>query len=123
MNAYRQRGMSSLSLLAVLGLVGFFLLALFRVGPLYLDNYFVGAAMASMQDEKFHEMDDAEIRKKLFSYFIINNVRDIDRSTVKIERLNNDTLIKVDYEKRVEFLGNLDVVAKFENHLHSSQRR
>lgn len=122
MKADLQRGMSSLSLLAVLCIGGFFLLALFRVGPLYLDNYFVGAAMESMREEDFHKMDDAEIFKKLFSYFTINNVRDIKRSTVKIERPKDGTLIKVDYEKRVNFLGNLDVVVKFENHLHSSQR-
>jgi len=117
-----QRGMSSLGFLFTLGFAGFFLLALFRVGPLYLDNYFVGAAMNSMADENFHEINDAAIRKKLFDYFTINNIRDIKHSMVKIERDREGTLIKVDYEKRVNFLGNLDVVASFENHLHSSQR-
>lgn len=42
---------------------------------------------------------------------------------VDIERDRTGVLIKVDYEKRVNFLGNADVVVSFTNHLHSSNYR
>ena len=121
MNKRLQKGLSSLSLLAIIGLGGFFLLAAFRLGPLYLDNYFVSSALENLSEEKVHEMSDGQIRRKLANYFLVNNVRDIDMKDIEIERERTRTLVKVDYQKRVHFLGNVDVVVNFKNHFDSSQ--
>ncbi len=118
-----QSGLSSLGLLVILSASAFFLLVLFRVGPLYLDNYFVAAALKNMGEESLVEMSDDQIRRKLQSYFTINNVRTVTMRNVDIERDRTGVLIKVDYEKRVNFLGNADVVVSFTNHLHSSNYR
>ena len=118
-----QSGLSSLGLLIILSASAFFLLVLFRVGPLYLDNYFVSAALKNMGEEALVDMRDDEIRRKLQSYFTINNIRFISMRSVDIERDREGVLIKVDYEKRVHFLGNADVVVTFSNHLHSSDYR
>jgi len=112
--------MSSLSMLMLFAALGFVLLALFRVGPLYLDDYFVGAALDSMREENIDQLSDGDVRRKLRDYFSINNIRDIDVRTVDIERSARGTLIKVDYEKRVGLLGNVDVVVTFTNHLNSA---
>lgn len=112
--------MSSLGLLVLLAALGFMLLVLFRVGPLYLDNYFVGAALTSMGEESVNELSDGEVRRKLRDYFSINNIYDIDVRTAIIERSTSGTVIKVDYEKRVGLLGNIDVVVTFTNHLNSA---
>jgi hypothetical protein len=118
-----QSGLSSLSLLIILSASAFFLLVVFRVGPLYLDNYFVSSALKNMGDETLVELRDDEIRRKLQAYFTINNIRDISMRTVEIERDREGVLIKIDYEKRVNFLGNADVIVTFTNHLHSSDYR
>ena len=123
MNHRRQSGLSSLSLLIILSASAFFLLVLFRVGPLYLDNYFVAAALKDMGEEALVEMRDDEIRRKLQSYFTINNIRSVSMRNVDIERDRTGVAIKVDYEKRVNFLGNADVVVTFTNHLHSTDYR
>src|SRR5690554_3429709 len=120
MNNRYQCGMSSLSMLMLFAALGFVLLALFRVGPLYLDDYFVGAALDSMREENIDQLNDGDVRRKLRDYFSINNIRDIDVRTVDIERSARGTLIKVDYEKRVGLLGNVDVVVTFTNHLNSA---
>lgn len=121
MKKHSQRGISSLGLLAILAIGGFVLLAAFRLGPLYIDNYFVSSALDSLADEKIHEMSDGQIRRKLANYFVVNNVRDIDTRDIEIERERTHTLVKVDYEKRVDFLANVDVVVEFKNHFNSSQ--
>ncbi len=123
MKRHDQSGISSLSLLVILAAAAFFLLVGFKVGPLYIDNYFVSAALKQMGDEPLLEMRDDEIRRKLQSYFLINNVRDISMRQVQVERDREGVLIKVDYEKRVNFLGNADVVVAFTNHLHSADYR
>ncbi len=47
----KQQGISMLGGLILLAVVGFFPTAIFKVGPLYLDNSFVKAAVSSLQNE------------------------------------------------------------------------
>jgi hypothetical protein len=116
----KQQGISMLGGLVLLAVVGFFLTAIFKVGPLYLDNSFVKAAVASLQKEDVHGMTDKDIRRKLGAQFDMNNVRDIDRKLIKVTREKTRTLVTLDYEKRVNFMGNVDIVVMFNNSYDSS---
>lgn len=116
-----QSGLSSISLLLVLVGGAFVLMAAFKVGPLYIDNYFVKSSVDALQDEDVRQMSNRAIVTALDRYFLINGVRDIDSSIIKIERNETSTVVKVDYEKRINFIGNLDVVVRFENHYDTSQ--
>ena len=111
----KQKGMTLLGGLTVLLIVGFILTAAFKVGPLYLDNSFVRAAIDSLAQENIHTMTDKDVRKKLNAFFDINNVRDIDTKQIKIIREKTKTLVTLNYEKRINFMGNVDVVVRFEN--------
>lgn len=120
MLARKQNGLSAVGFLVVLAIGGFVLTALFKVGPLYLDNYFVQGAMNTLADENIHEMTDARIRRKISNSFTINNVRNVDVKKVQIEREKTRTLVTLNYETRVNFMGNLDVVVVFNNVYDSS---
>jgi len=115
-----QSGLSSLGLLITLFVAAFFLLVVFRVGPLYLDNYFVAAAVKNLGNEPLQSLSNDEIRRKLQSYFTVNNISSVSTRAVGIERGREGVVIKVDYERRVHFLGNTDVVVTFSNHLNFS---
>lgn len=115
-----QSGMSSLTLLIVLIGSAFILLSVFKIGPLYLDNYFVKSSVEALQDEDVRKMSNRQIYNALSRYFTINGVRDISPKVAIIERSDTKTLVKIDYEKRVNFFGNLDVVVRFENHFDTS---
>lgn len=112
--------MSSLTLLLVLMAGAFVLLAAFKIGPLYIDNYFVRSSVNALQDEDVSKMSDHQIRTTLDRYFIINGVRDLSSRDVKIDRDSARTLVMMDYEKRIDFFANLDVVVSFENHFDTS---
>jgi hypothetical protein len=116
-----QQGITVLGGLVSLAIVGFILTAALKIGPLYLDNSFVKAAMDSLAEDSIHNMSDSEIRRKLLTHFDINNVRDIDMKLVKIEREKTHTQVSLNYEKRINFMGNLDVVVRFENTYDSSR--
>ncbi|MEZ5529152.1 MAG: DUF4845 domain-containing protein [Porticoccaceae bacterium] len=116
-----QRGISVLGALVTLAVVGFFLTAALKVGPLYLDNSFVKAAIDSLAEENIHTMTDSQVRRKLGDFFDINNVRDIDMKDIKIEREKTRTLVTLNYEKRVNFIANVDVVVRFNNSYDSSK--
>lgn len=116
-----EHGVSLLGILFVLLLVGFALTVLFRVGPLYLDDYTVRKSFAALSDGDARNLSDQAIRQKLYKYFVVNNVDSIDLKQVRIERNAARVLVSLYYERRVAFLGNLDVVAKF-NHVYDSSR-
>ena len=118
-----QKGMSSLTLLVIMLAGAFVLLAVFRVGPLYLDNYFINSSINALQDEDISRMSDTQIRKALDRYFLINGVRDRSAKEAEIERRKDGIAVKLDYEKRIDFLGNLDVVVTFENHFDTADHR
>tara|TARA_R110001592_G_scaffold116059_1_gene316978 strand:- start:117963 stop:118337 length:375 start_codon:yes stop_codon:yes gene_type:complete len=120
MKQKKQQGISLLGGLVLLAVVGFFLTAAFKVAPLYLDNSFIRAAIASLEQEDVHGMTDGDIRRKLGSQFDINNIRDVDTKEIKVVRQKTHTVVSLDYEKRVNFMGNVDVVVRFENSYDSS---
>lgn len=122
--AAHQRGYGLLEWLAILAAAGFFLLFAFRVVPLYAENRYVISALKSLEDggTRLSEMTDAEIRKKLANFYMINNVRsEGPTKNLKIDRSNNKVLVMVDYETRVNLFANIDVVMVFQNHLDSTR--
>jgi hypothetical protein len=116
-----QQGISVIGGLVVLAVVGFFLTAAFKLGPLYLDNSFISAALGGLNKEDIHNMSNREIRQKLSSQFDINNIRDIDSKQIEIKRERTRTIVTLDYEKRVNFMGNVDVVVTFKNSYDSTK--
>lgn len=116
-----ERGISLLGVLFVLLLVGFALTVLFRVGPLYLDDYTVRKSFEALGDGDTRNLSDQAIREKLYKNFVVNNVDSIDLKQVRIDRNPARILVSLYYERRVQFLGNLDVVAKFNNVYDSSR--
>ena len=122
MKQHKQRGLSALGILVLLAVIGFFLTIATRIGPLYLDNSFVDAALQSLADESVHKMSDAQIRRKLQAAFTINSVRDVYAKDTVIERKKTATTVSLDYERRIHFLANVDVVVIFKNTYDTSAR-
>lgn len=120
----KQSGFSLLQWLFILAVAGFFLLFAFRVVPLYAENRYVIAGLKSLQDggSRLVEMSNPEIKKKLDTFYMLNNVRsEGPTKNLDIDRSNNKVVVKVDYETRVNLFYNIDLVLTFENHLDSSR--
>jgi hypothetical protein len=121
MRGRKQRGVSPLGFLAVLAIGGFFLTVVFKVGPLFVDYYFVDAALQSLANEDVDKMNNRQIRRMVSDSFTINSVRDVDIKSMKVERDKTRTLVYFDYEKRVNFIANVDIVAVFHAEYDSSK--
>ncbi|MBQ0720008.1 MAG: DUF4845 domain-containing protein [Gammaproteobacteria bacterium] len=122
MRQHKQQGLSALGILLVLAIAGFFLTIATKVGPLYLDNSFVNAALQSLASEPIHKLSDGKIRRRLQDSFTINNIRDVNAKDTVIERKKTATTVTLDYERRVNFFANVDVVVVFENTYDTSAR-
>ena len=116
--------MNSLLLLFVLASFGFFLTCFFKVGPAYLDNHYIVAALRDLAEEHpddLAHLSKSTIRQELSKFYTINNVRGEAAKSLEVERKQDKTIISVAYETRVPFIANIDVVIKFNNVLDSSR--
>ncbi|MBV1930176.1 MAG: DUF4845 domain-containing protein [Porticoccaceae bacterium] len=121
MRECKQRGASPLGFLAILVIGGFLLTAVFKIGPLFVDYYFVDAALQALAQEDIDQMKNRQIRRIVSDSFTVNSVRDVDIKTLQIERDKTGTLVYFDYEKRVNFIANVDIVAVFHTEYDSSK--
>lgn len=111
----RQTGLGALGWLIVLAVASFFLVCLFRVGPVYLDYYqtrevlndvFADGAAAG---KSRHELVDA-LNKRLD----INRIETIKAKDLRFEDTRQGRVVDASYEKRVALIANIDVVVKFD---------
>ena len=119
-----QRGLGMLQWLVVIVVVALLGKFAFSVVPIYAENMYVQTALKSLEDgaEKLENMTDAEIKKKLTNFYMINNVRSKGPTeNIKIERESERVLVTVDYETREAYLANIDIIVSFQNHLDSSR--
>jgi hypothetical protein len=119
---YQQRGAGLLQWLVIILVVVFIGLFAFRVVPLYVENKYVESGLKALDDGgvRLVDMNDQDIRKRMANFYLINNVRsEGPTKNINIVRESDRVVVMIDYEARVRLFWNLDVVARFENHLDS----
>ena len=62
-------------------------------------------------------MTVSDVRNRVANSLRINNVTGFELSNIGLRRGNGVPIITVAYERRVELIANLDVVAKFDSTL------
>lgn len=111
-----QRGLSSLGMLFVLLVIMFVATCAIKLLPHYMDNWsFASAIETSVENNEYDDMSVGQIRQKLGKYMTMNRVDGIKSRDLRIQKRDGMVLIDASYEKRVEFLFNIDVVMKFDN--------
>ena len=113
-----QNGVSRFGLLMLFLLIGGFLTFGLKVGPIYIDyNVITGICRELLSSGEAEDMSTREIRERVGNALRINNISDFDLSSIRLQRESNRPLITIEYERRVELVGNLDIVAKFDHSL------
>lgn len=112
--ANKQRGLTMLSWLIVIGIAVFFILIGIKMIPTYLENYSIRQVLATMENDRaVRKMTPHEMKKSFLKRLKINSVYDFDRSNLKIKKENEGTSMKVDYEVRKPVAGNVAIVMTF----------
>ena len=130
-SAKYQRGISSLGWLTIILVIGFFTIVLFKLIPVYADNYYIVAGLKSLNELEspeggFEGVSNSDIQRHMSNFFTVNNVRGDVTKALEIERLKNKFIVKMNYEKRVAVFDNpilkkLDVVVTFNNEFDSTR--
>ena len=89
-----------------------------KVVPLYVDHNLVsGVCEELIENGEVANMIITEIRQRVSNTLRINNVTDFDLSSITLRKENDQAIITIAYERRVELAANLDVVAKINTDL------
>lgn len=111
----RQRGMTGIGWLIVLALVALFATVALRLVPVYLEYYKVVTALESVvREPNLQQMSREEILTRLFNRFDIDDVDNVRRQDIRIERGPGQVTVRAAYERRVQLLGNVDAVVHFD---------
>lgn len=109
-----QSGMTLLSFVVVLAVVGFAAYIAMRLFPMYQEFYAVKSSMKGLANEAgVSDMDPGRIQELFFRRLDINYATNVKPTHVKIERMEGGWNMKVSYEVRRPLVGNLDVVGNF----------
>lgn len=113
-----QRGFSKLGFLCMLVLlVSVFTFGL-KVLPVYIDHNFVrGVAETLVESGRASSMTQAEVREEIAASMRVNNVRDFDLDDITTTRSGGNSVININYERRIPLAGNMDVVLSFEDQI------
>lgn len=112
----QQKGYTLISLTFILGLVAFFILLLFKIGPIYLDHVKVKNAFSALENQgNLAELSDSEIRSSLDKRFNMNYVGDLKAQEVKIIKQGGYVKVEADYEVVRQIVGNLSVLVEFDD--------
>lgn len=113
-NGRKQQGMTFISILVLLVIGGFFILLAFKLGPIYIENYHVKSALASLQNEPgVAGKAPRELRILIDKKLYINEVRSFNPKQFKIKNQDNKKVVEIKYEVRTPILGNVDALVKF----------
>jgi hypothetical protein len=114
----RQHGFSTIAILMAI-LIGFFALtALVRVVPVYIDNFALSQVIGSLGDREAARRIESErdVREYLKKRVQMENLDAVNVADMDIVYGNELLTVDYEYEVRTLFMGNVDVVLKFEHH-------
>lgn len=110
----QQQGLALGSTLVLLVLVGFFLLTVVRVVPMYMNNYKIKGAFTALQESgQLASMSQREIHSALGKRFDVNYIEHVKPADVKITRNSKGVKLELHYESRATLFYNLALVADF----------
>jgi hypothetical protein len=110
----QQQGLTAISTLALILVIGFLVLIVLKLAPVYLEYFNVAASVNSLKNEPdLGQKSKEDVYELLRRRFEINDVTRVKKDNVKITRSGSATTIAINYEARVPLLGNVDFLVSF----------
>lgn len=118
-----QQGLTFISLIFVLGLIGFFILLVLKIGPIYLDHSKVANALSALEKSTdIATRSVPEVRQSLDKRFNISYVTAVTQEDVKITKSDNYLKVEIEYEVVKKIVGNLSVLVEFYDFIEVGQK-
>lgn len=114
MAAHRQGGMTLIGVVLVLAVIGLALLVAIRLVPVYIEAYSIGSVLSDMESEsRMSAGSRGELRDTFSRRLQVNDIESVGSSDLEFREVAGGVEMFVEYEVRVDLLGNIDLVASF----------
>jgi Domain of unknown function (DUF4845) len=112
----RQDGLTVISILFIVVLLGTAVLLTFRLVPIYIEHFGVVSSLKSMEKEPdMHAKSPGELLEMLRKRLEINDVKRVTKENIFIKRQQRDTRIQVAYEVQVPVVSNISLLVTFDS--------
>ena len=112
--ARKQNGITLMSFLVVLVIVGFFAVVAMKLFPMYSEYYSLRGVMNDLAAQpNSATMTPAQVYADLDRRFNIAYVESVKKEHIKVVRAGRGAQLNIAYEVRRPLFGNLDVVGNF----------
>lgn len=123
LSSKRQQGLTLISIIFILGLIGFFTLLTLKIVPIYLDHGKVKSALESLKaTPDIQTKSEYEIRDSLTKRFTVNYVYDVTQDQIKVTKHGDYLRVDIEYETVVKLVGNLSALAEFHDFFEVGQK-
>ncbi len=111
-----QTGMTMISWILLIGLIGFVGIFGFKLIPVYLDYFSLNKAMLTAAKNVTVGESPQQIRIMLSGVFDVNSVSVIkpDDVELKIDPDTKAVIMNISYDERSNFIANIDLIVHFE---------
>ena len=115
----KQRGLSFLGLIALVGILGFATVIGLKLVPIYMDSWKIDGAMnAVINDPQINDWSRQEVINSMLKRLDIDSVDAVNYSNYKesltVTKKGKSTTISVYYRVETPLIGNLSIVAEFD---------
>jgi len=115
-----QRGITLISLLAIIVLISFAALIVVRIAPSYFTYYTIVSIAESVHDDpELRNGSPHDVRQALNTRMRINDVEGQGYDVIRPQQKNGEWTFAIDYEDRRPLIGNIDVVMRYHRRIGS----
>ena len=111
----KQLGMGTLGLLMSLLFAGLIVTLASKVVPVYLDDYALKRVMSSLDKRPDVETASGHQIRIWIDKGLQTNLIKMQPSELKVLRENGQVVVDIDYERRLNFLYNIDLILTFKH--------
>lgn len=110
----KQRGLTFISLVLLLGLIAFFTMLVLKIGPIYFNHSKVVNALEAVENTTdITSKSRTEIMSSLQKRFDMNYVEYVTPEDIHIKAQPGYVQVEIDYERVEHLVGNLSVLVEF----------
>lgn len=116
--ARRQRGITMIGFVVIMGLIAFFTLLTLKILPIYLEHFKVLSSLESLkEDQTLPKKSRREVISLLQKRLDINMVENVTPEDVLVTKQDGVVTVSVNYEVEKPIFGNLSVIAYFDDQI------
>lgn len=117
-----QAGASLGNIIFNVGILIFIGFAASKVAVFYIDNNTMNNSLQDLKDVPYiSKKSKNEVGELLRKKLSTNNIN-LDSNEIYIEKRADKLIVDIIYERRVNLISNLDIVASFENHFEAANQ-